>query len=580
MLATAAAEATQVEQARRRWYSQAVACAAVMFMLMARGADTPPADTTWLVIVLTTASALVALATTYRDEAQLGVAALCLVLDAAIVGFTTLLVAASLSNGGYGGAPAIIVGAFAAGAYAVGVSTRPAIRQQPRGVHVLLLGGVLLLSLNVAGIAAQQIGLALPGIFAAHGVALFGALALVRSGWPAEAASATLPPSQFSESRLRLVPAVAATGAILVLSWSELEGAGSRAGYFGTIFLFSLIVGRLLLTLVENQQLLQRVERSGVFEEKLRDVGGALVAALDRTHTLELVCRAAKMALRADSVMLWMLDAAADELEAVEVLSSKRSALLGRRLAMDDQTSLAVRVARTASAEIVPNVPGANQSNAFLNVLLHSQALLAVPVLRGDTVQGVLVCIDSRNPSAYGPPELARAETLAAQVAVALDNERQHQLQQQRLEELSALYEFARSAHAAQSSAEIVRQLLPIVKERLSYTCATLWLRDDAHGQLRLAATDAVDARARGARPSPLALQACATAEPARAGLDWNDMELAPMRTGVRSQLAVPMVLHRRVVGVVDVESRYPNAYSSTQERLLVALANHAALAV
>ena len=61
--------------------------------------------------------------------------------------------------------------------------------------------------------------------------------------------------------------------------------------------LFGLIVGRLLLTLVENRQLLQRVERSGLFEEKLRDLGGALVAALDRKNTLELVCRTAQLAL-------------------------------------------------------------------------------------------------------------------------------------------------------------------------------------------------------------------------------------------------------------------------------------------
>jgi DNA-binding response OmpR family regulator/signal transduction histidine kinase len=40
------------------------------------------------------------------------------------------------------------------------------------------------------------------------------------------------------------------------------------------------------------------------------------------------------------------------------------------------------------------------------------------------------------------------------------------------------------------------------------------------------------------------------------------------------------MVLQRRVIGVVDLESRYPQAYSPTEERLLVALANHAALAV
>src|SRR5262249_34388679 len=193
----------------------------------------------------------------------------------------------------------------------------------------------------------------------------------------------------------------------------------------------------------ENRRLLQRVERSGVFEEKLRDLGSALITALDRKDTLELVCRAAQMSLRADSVILWMLDPAANELEAVEVVSTKRSSLLRRRLAMDDPTSLAVRVARTASAEIISSAASANQSNAFLNVLLHAQALLAVPVLRGEAVQGVLVCIDSRNPSAYGHAELAKAELLASQVAVALDNAYQHSLQRRRLEELSALYQFA-----------------------------------------------------------------------------------------------------------------------------------------
>jgi K+-sensing histidine kinase KdpD len=338
----------------------------------------------------------------------------------------------------------------------------------------------------------------------------------------------------------------------------------------------------LLLTLVENRQLLQRVERSGVFEEKLRDLGGALIAALDRKDTLELVCRTAQMSLGADSVILWMLDRTDDELEAVEVLSAKRAELLRRRLAMDDPTSLAVRVARTGGAEIVSNVPSANLSNGYLNVRLRAQALLAVPVMRGTAVQGVLVCIDAHGPTAYGPHELAKAELLASQVAVALDNAYQHALQRRRLEELSALYQFAQSAHTALSSTEIVRQLLPIVRERLSYTYGLLWLRDETTGSLRLAFGDGPNGPVRAVRPSALAMRAFATGEPARAGLGWDEAEtdVGPDRDAEGSQLAVPMLIKRRVVGVVDLESRHPHAYSPPEERLLVALANHAALAI
>ncbi len=404
LLATTAVEPARLDHVKRRWQWQAIASASVMFMLMAGGPGSLGNDLLWFTIVLAAACALVAT-----------------------------------------------------------VATRRTVRQDPYGADALLLAGVGFLCLYVAGIAAADMNVPVPRFIAAPGVALFGVLALARSAITGRTLQFALPPDLKTESRLRLMPALTAVGAILVLSAAELAGHGTRASFFGIILLFGLIVTRLLITLVENRHLEQRVESSGVFEEKLRDLGGALIAALDRKDTLELVCRTAQLSLKADSVILWMLDAAADELEAVEVLSSKRSWLLHRRLGMNDPSSVAARVAHTGSAEIVANVTSANHSNAFLNVLLHAQALLAVPVLRASKVQGVLVCIDSRNPSAYGPGELARAELLASQVAVALDNAYQHALQRRRVDELSALYQFAQSAHAALSPAEIVRQLLPIL---------------------------------------------------------------------------------------------------------------------
>jgi two-component system sensor histidine kinase KdpD len=73
-------------------------------------------------------------------------------------------------------------------------------------------------------------------------------------------------------------------------------------------------------------------------------------------------------------------------------------------------------------------------------------------------------------------------------------------------------------------------------------------------------------------------MRAFLSGELARAGLGWDDTE--PLSESGYSELAVPMVLKRRVVGVVDLESRLTHAWSPPEERLLVALANHAALAV
>jgi signal transduction histidine kinase len=565
LLAVAAAEPEGIYPVHaRRWQLQAVASAVVMFMLMTNPSDGAPGDLLWFLIVVGAASTLVAMATSYHDGGA-GVGGISLAFDSAIVGFTTALVTISVANSSLpvGGA-AVLLGAFAAAGYAVAVATRPAIRLDPRGSDALFLGGVLVLCLNAAGEAARQIGLDSPAVLAAPGVALFGALGLARSAWraPRRPVPTELPVS--TETRLSLLPGAAAAAALLILSWLEVDGRATRAAFFGIVVLFGLVVGRLLLTLLVNRQLLQRVERSGLFEEKLRDLGGALVAALDRENTLELVCRTAQLALATDSVLLWMLDPATDELEAVEVLSPKRDSLLGRRFSLHEPTSLVARVARSGAAEIISSVPTANASNGFLNVLLRAQSLLAVPVVHRNRVQGVLVCVDARNPAAYGPRELGKAELLASQVAVALDNAYQHALQRQRLEELSALYQFAQSAHTAFSAPEIMRQLVPILHDRLNYASCTIWLRDEPSGALRVAVSDGPVAATRVIRPSPLAMRAIASGE----------------LVAGEAQLAVPMVIKKRVVGAVDLESREAHAWSPTDERLLVALANHAALAV
>ena len=84
---------------------------------------------------------------------------------------------------------------------------------------------------------------------------------------------------------------------------------------------------------------------------------------------------------------------------------------------------------------------------------------------------------------------------------------------------------------------EIVRQLVPILRGRLNFASCTLWLRDENTGTLRVAASDGVVTATRVLRPSPLAMRAFISVEPCSEG----------------SQLAVPMVIKRRMVGVIDV---------------------------
>ena len=48
----------------------------------------------------------------------------------------------------------------------------------------------------------------------------------------------------------------------------------------------------------------------------------------------------------------------------------------------------------------------------------------------------------------------------------------------------------------------------------------------------------------------------------------------------VRSELAVPLILKETLIGVIDLESTEPNAFTEEHEHMLTALASHVAIAV
>ncbi len=570
----------------RRWHFQALAATALMFAEMARGTGPSAGASAGDLLHVLAALLLVASAAAYGDGRATRLRSVYLALDATIVASTTALAAIVVTGAASRTEQDAIVllAAFAGAGFALLIVARSALKVRRTGRELYQVAAIGVLSVQAGGETARALEWWVLAPLAAPGLVLLGAVFLARSAWLARTDTRSDEGADGQEdSRLRLAPAFAAGFVILLLAGSEATGGGTRIGFFGVVTLFVLISTRLALALVENRQLLRRVERSGVFEVKLRDLGSALLAAADQGQLLALVCRTAQSAIGADAVLLWMVDPSTGEIEAVEVLGPKPRSVLNRRIRLNDPTSLVARVARTGEAEIVPYALSSGASNQFLNVLLHAECLLAVPVARGRTVHGTLVCVDSRNPTAYGAQELAKAELLASQVSVALDNAYQHDLQRRRLDEVTALYRFGQMAHTALSAAEVAKQFLPTLKERLHYTYASVWLRDPATGTLRLSAgAGPGGVPLSGVRPSSLATLAFKRGEPVHAGLGWAEAEEdhLPDRSGVRSQLAVPMVLKHRVVGVVDLESRQPNAYSLNDERLLVSLANHGALAI
>lgn len=420
---------------------------------------------------------------------------------------------------------------------------------------------------------------------------LVGSLGMAVGGWraasSAEPADRHAEPERGEESRLRLLPPALAG---LVVAFIALQQAGTReppsgALFFGSSSLFWLIVSRLLVTLAENRRLVREMQTADRSQLMLRDLGSALNASLEPERVWHHVCTTGQALLGADSVVLWLVDRPAGEIVAVEVSGGRRDEVLQRRLSLSDTSSLAVRVARNRTPELVHQASEARRSHPLLTILRGSQCLLAVPIRRGPRAIGVLVFSHFRDPLAFRPEDIARAEVLANQAAVALRNAELYQEVRRGLDEMSALYEYARACDGAPSSEAIARELLATLYGKVEFQQGTVLLADS--GMLvstrgvvlrRLAGQSEPSWDVAPARVSPAASRAFRTRQPVRATPETPGFR--PQLVDSVVQLAVPLALRDHAVGVVELESARADSLGEADQRLVSALARHAALAM
>lgn len=383
------------------------------------------------------------------------------------------------------------------------------------------------------------------------------------------------------ESRLRILPAMAATILAVWLASADLRAASHLPPSLlsASLGLSALAGYRLLLALLENRLLQGQVRTAGQFEQRLRDLGIALNSSLDPERVLLLVCRAGLAVLKADTVIIWMLDREAQELDAVEVAGPRRQEVRGRRLQVKERSSLAVRVLVSGEPEVVQDAVSSRRANQFLAILMRAQCLLAVPITKGKTRIGVIEFADSQDREAFHEEHVAKAELLAAQAAVAIENARLYDQVRQQLEVVSAQLEFADAANQAVTPDEIAHRLLRTLRKWTAVSRARVFLCESSGILPRLVAEEnEAPGSDRPSRLSDVAMAALKAGEPRR-----RTVEL-PREAGRRaaplghSELAVPLSANDRTIGLVALERPDPDGFTAHHERLVVSLANHAAL--
>jgi len=206
---------------------------------------------------------------------------------------------------------------------------------------------------------------------------------------------------------------------------------------------------------------------------------------------------------------------------------------------------------------------------------------LVMPLQRGSVVFGALA-VQHQQPYFFQPDIVGVVQTLADQLTIAIDHARLYQEMTRRMYELNALHEMAMAGTSTLDIDEVSQRTIEALQRTLGFDYLGLFLLDTAGTALELYATST---RAEGtARHARIELGrgiigvAAQTGRPVNSADVRLDARYLPALPGIRSELAVPLKAGEKIIGVLDAQSTRFNAFSQSDERLLLTVAGQLAV--
>ncbi|MCA9936282.1 MAG: SpoIIE family protein phosphatase [Ardenticatenaceae bacterium] len=212
------------------------------------------------------------------------------------------------------------------------------------------------------------------------------------------------------------------------------------------------------------------------------------------------------------------------------------------------------------------------------------RSAIFIPLISGESVLGI-VAAQSTQPNRFKEEDLRRLMILANQAGAAIANAQLFEQVQMRAAHLELVRKIARQANAVQDLEEIFSQVVQLTQEMFGFHAVHIFGIDEVTGEsvlkassstqqpdsLRLKPQQGIVGTAVSSRQTIIANN---TREDGRyyPGNEKNDRTL--------SEIAVPLLVNERVLGVLDVHSDSVGTFTPSEQTVLEALAAEVASAI
>jgi two-component sensor histidine kinase len=323
--------------------------------------------------------------------------------------------------------------------------------------------------------------------------------------------------------------------------------------------------------------------------EALRKVGEALGAMIDLEEMLRFVVGIAVQVTATDSSQVYLMNDTRDELvlRAVDDASAHDMTVGKIRLKLGE--GLAGWVAQHKDAAAVENHAFSDARFKFVPELDEDkyESMLSVPLIYRHDVIGV-INVRTRKAHHYTKTQVRLLQSIASQVAGAIENSREYKKMERRASQLSTLSEVSKTITSDMYLEEILQLIVAATANTMNFKITTLMLVDEDRQELVVKATqskskdyvrktnikigDSIAGKAIHERRT-------VTVTDVRKAPDYKFPDIA-RRDGLCAMAAVPLQVKNKIIGVLNCYTDRPHKFTEEEISFLTALGNHAAIAI
>ncbi len=309
----------------------------------------------------------------------------------------------------------------------------------------------------------------------------------------------------------------------------------------------------------------------------LLEVSEAVSATLDLDHLLANLAEMIKEVVPYDLFAILLYSERRKGLKIRYSIGHRDEVVRNLVLSLDEGLVGAAAAARKAIL-----APDVRSDPRYLNVLDAVRSELAVPMMAHGKLVGVIDAQSTRL-NAYNEQDKSLLQLIATRVAVSIDNASLYRRIERHNRTLRTLSSVSQEFSSILALDELLGKIATIVHSLISYDAFSILLVDAEQKVLRHRFSARYDQRV-DLDNIPIGKGITGAAAEAREPIRVLDTAIDPRyiasHPDIRSEVAVPLIVQDRVVGVMDLESERIGYFTEDHTRLMALLAPQIASSV